>query len=551
MYQFYIVKALQLDPDSDTTKGFYQWSSMSFFEIYMAGWDDRWAQRTIQLAYWMIDVHKTLKRRRNTGYAYEGLISAWQLARESNDSAALLKIGQVIALGLPKLTSWQVGGPNPNAFLRDNPTDDPKAIGGIMNSCDEPTLRVDVVQHQMHAVILAQRYFLEWFETEGATLLAARSTQPRSSAVKPLSILFVGDTSFGENYQADLEKHGKPNILKSKGYDYCFAKVSALLQQPDLVIANLETPLTDLSASPLAGKKQYIHWSDRAIAPMKLKQHRIGVVSLANNHTLDYGFEGLQHSLEALAKNGIIWFGAGADEKAAARPLQFDFNRNGQPLRLIITAGFEHREREDTEYQWYATWNRGGVNVWTPETASQQIQTIRLENPDAFIVAYPHWGKNYDWRTKQQTKLAHALVDAGANLVIGHGAHLMQEIEHYKNCWIVYSLGNFVFNSPGRYRKLNVEPFSFASRLEFDHRHGRPSLTLRLYPIMSDNLATQYQPYLVKEKDLKAVQSLLVKHSPQPKLLREAMTTEVDDIGACLVLGDPTQINHTALGFQS
>ena len=106
----------------------------------------------------MIDVHRTLERTRNTAYAYEGIIHAYEIARRNNCSYHIEKYFSVIDEGLYKLTTWQVGGPIPNTFLKDNPTSNIFAIGGIMNHKEEAPLRIDVTQHQMHAVILAQKY---------------------------------------------------------------------------------------------------------------------------------------------------------------------------------------------------------------------------------------------------------------------------------------------------------------------------------------------------------------------------------------------------------
>lgn len=159
-YRHNIQQALQEDPDSSITKGYYQWSSMAFFEIATSGWPntEKYGDYVIDLANWMIDVHKTLERTRNTAYAYEGIIHAYQLAVQRNDTKHIKKFAGVIEAGLTKLTSWQVGSPLMNKFIRSQPTDDPLAIGGIQNHRRESPLRVDVVQHQMHAVILARRY---------------------------------------------------------------------------------------------------------------------------------------------------------------------------------------------------------------------------------------------------------------------------------------------------------------------------------------------------------------------------------------------------------
>jgi UDP-N-acetylmuramoyl-tripeptide--D-alanyl-D-alanine ligase len=117
-----------------------------------------YAGRTIALAKWMIDVHQTLQRRRNTGYAYEGIISAYRLAVATGDEAAQQKFRGVCELGLGKLLTWQVGSPVQNAFLRRHAPGVPYAVGGVLNAADDPWLRIDVTQHQMHAIILARRY---------------------------------------------------------------------------------------------------------------------------------------------------------------------------------------------------------------------------------------------------------------------------------------------------------------------------------------------------------------------------------------------------------
>jgi UDP-N-acetylmuramoyl-tripeptide--D-alanyl-D-alanine ligase len=160
-YRDNVVEARRKHRDSDTTKGYYQWSSMSFYELFTSGWPgtEVWAARTIELAYWMIDVHHTLARLKNTAYAYEGLISAWELARLTGDHAAARKIGRVIERGMTRLSTWQVGSPLANDCIRSHPTDDPLAIGGVQNHAHDAPLRIDVTQHQMHAVILARRFY--------------------------------------------------------------------------------------------------------------------------------------------------------------------------------------------------------------------------------------------------------------------------------------------------------------------------------------------------------------------------------------------------------
>ena len=97
---------------------------------------------------------------------------------------------------------------------------------------------------------------------------------------KAIDVLFVGDTSFGENYHDS-------NFFENRQYDFFLEKLVPLLKQPDFVIANLETPITNLLTSPLDRKKKYIHWADIRKTPKTLKKYNIHCVSLANNHTMD------------------------------------------------------------------------------------------------------------------------------------------------------------------------------------------------------------------------------------------------------------------------
>jgi len=159
MAEYYTVEAWENDVDSDKTKGAYQWSSMAFEEYSGAGFDGAklYEDVTLVLGWWMIHTHRTLRRTRNTAYAHEGLAGAFAVAKRRGDEAAVNDLGFTIDRGLYKLTSWQVGGPlsNRNPFLRSNPTSDPLAVGGIMNAKNQAPLRIDVTQHQTHAIILA------------------------------------------------------------------------------------------------------------------------------------------------------------------------------------------------------------------------------------------------------------------------------------------------------------------------------------------------------------------------------------------------------------
>lgn len=147
---------LSREPDPDTTKGYYQWGSMSWFQMADAGWEgaDRFGERLVDLAVWMVDVHRTLERTRNTAYAYEGILTAWEWARRTGDPRAD-HLACTAHQGLRKLSSWQLGHPLAPDDLRAAPD---RFQGGVQNERTEPFLRIDVTQHQSHALLLARRF---------------------------------------------------------------------------------------------------------------------------------------------------------------------------------------------------------------------------------------------------------------------------------------------------------------------------------------------------------------------------------------------------------
>jgi UDP-N-acetylmuramoyl-tripeptide--D-alanyl-D-alanine ligase len=158
----YTVESWRKQLDSPDTKGFYQWGSMTFTEYADGGWEKApvYADTTLALAWWQVHTHNILHKPANTAYAFEGLASAYHVARAQNDKKAAAQLAQVIDEGLYKLSAWQVGGPlaSKNPFLAARPTTDPLALGGVMNQREKPPLRIDVTGHQMHALMLALQY---------------------------------------------------------------------------------------------------------------------------------------------------------------------------------------------------------------------------------------------------------------------------------------------------------------------------------------------------------------------------------------------------------
>jgi len=160
-YRRHVTEPRARERDPKQTKGYYQWCSLALWEL--ATWpttadEGDWGERLVELATWMIDEHRVLRRRRNTAYAFEGIVPAYAWARRKGDARAD-QLACAIDEGLRKLSSWQVGSPQANATIAAR-APDARALGGVQNHAVEPLLRVDVTQHQMHALLLARRLYL-------------------------------------------------------------------------------------------------------------------------------------------------------------------------------------------------------------------------------------------------------------------------------------------------------------------------------------------------------------------------------------------------------
>ena len=323
-------------------------------------------------------------------------------------------------------------------------------------------------------------------------------------------ITFVGDTSFCENYQVQLE--GK-DLIESKGRAYSLQRVEALLMASNLVIANLETPLTSQRHSTFEGHKKYIHWSDPLESPKVLHQHNIGVVSLANNHTLDLGAEALLETFDSLDKNKIKWFGAGLTAADAQRSFRKKITIGNTTMPIAIIGAFEYRTLYKQKYGFYATDISPGVNQLATKRICNQIARLKNKTPQPLVIVFPHWGENYEWHTLKQADIAQALGDAGADLIIGHGAHMLGGVERKGAAWTLYSLGNFIFNSPGGYSRRKAPPYSLIACINLIAEAEAITIKLKLYPIMTDNLQTAFQSRPVNEQEMSEVAQLLRNHS--------------------------------------
>ena len=241
---------------------------------------------------------------------------------------------------------------------------------------------------------------------------------------------FAGDIYLGGNVGILLEKNG---------YDYPYQHVKEILQQADIAAANLETSVTssDLEKPNL---KTYEFRSDPKALP-EFKNAGFDVVSLANNHSMDFGPEGLRDTMRHLKDHAIQYVGAGENRAEAFEPVYFD--KNGVKVAVL---GFSRVIPIPVEWDWKAGEDRIGLADTYNHTYPVQVIEAAKKEAD-IVVVLVHWGNELDEEPDptKQVDLGRRYIDAGADLVIGSHPHVLQGFEYYKGRWIAYSLGNFIF----------------------------------------------------------------------------------------------------------
>ena len=318
-------------------------------------------------------------------------------------------------------------------------------------------------------------------------------------------ILFAGDTSHAESYHVQYEAKGRGHIVKEQGYYYSFEKLKPLLDAADYTIVNIETPLTELRDPPFPNKG-YNHWTEPDEAGAAYRDHGFDAVSLANNHTVDFGVPGLVDTFEALDKVGIAYFGAGMTKAEADAPFKTSFAIGRCTVGMSVFGRFEYRDSYEKKYAFYALEDRPGASALHIEELVADIKALKERSPNEYIVVYPHWGKNYRWRNEIQEEHAKAMFDAGADLVLGHGAHTLGEVVGEDDGLIVYSLGNFVFNTRGGFHRYpEILPMSMISSLSLRDTAEGLDARLKLYPIYSNNRVIDYQPRFVTAEEFDLV----------------------------------------------
>jgi poly-gamma-glutamate capsule biosynthesis protein CapA/YwtB (metallophosphatase superfamily) len=355
--------------------------------------------------------------------------------------------------------------------------------------------------------------------------------------MRDFTIVLAGDTSLGDWY---LQRADGP-ILDRLHRDPMafFAGVAPLVAQRDLFIANLETVLYDNPTGPLDGIKNYLGWDSPSRTLDVLKRLGVDAVTLANNHTMDFGARVLAATVSQLERGGILHFGAGRDLTCASTPLAWTARVPGGEKRIHVIGGLKNSSILREKYGFFATRNTWGTRPLATRQLTSQIRSIRSVDPDALIVLFPHWGQNYQWASEHMRSTARAYIEAGADLIVGHGAHMLQEVAAYDSGSVVFSLGNFVFNSRGRYAAHHAPPYSAVGRLSLSLGPAGWDASLRLYLILSDNVKTGYRPRPVQADQAATAFEALRQHSYDPDGFSRQYELDQDTLGWHIVQRAP------------
>ena len=329
-------------------------------------------------------------------------------------------------------------------------------------------------------------------------------------------INILGDTYFGEMYTEKRKSRGKIDALQQYGYHYSFEKIQPFLGKNDINIANFEAVFSLESRSPLKDKKPFILKADAKKTLEEFKSIHLNYLVLANNHLKDYGDEGLVYTLQQLEQANVSYIGAGLNQKDAHNYFEISFENK----HYAIFNGYWHRHTAYLDYDFYALGARGGVACLNGVLLEQMVR-YKQTHPKHKIIVICHWGIDFKPPTKEQIKLAAILTQAGADLIIGHGAHTIQPIQIINHKPVVLGIGNAVFNSDGEYEQQSALPFGCIARLDL------AKALLRLYPIYTNNLKTFWQPYPVDTEDFSKASTYMTS-----LLTHEDYTITQDNLGA-------------------
>ena len=244
---------------------------------------------------------------------------------------------------------------------------------------------------------------------------------------KVYTLLFVGDVMLGRSVQNRINEAQDPL--------FPFIRIADITRAADITFANLEGPVSERGVNQ---GSQYSFRFEPVGTMSALSFAGFDVVSIANNHVWDWGKDALIDTVLHLDNAGIGHVGAGRNAEEAEKPFIAFLDTT-----KVAMLGYTNLYPESLE----AGIDHAGVSSFAVSSTIERVRQLKeFADVDVVMVSL-HWGTEYATSSDAyQQGVARALVDGGVDLVIGHHPHVVQEVERYKDGWIVYSLGNFVFD---------------------------------------------------------------------------------------------------------
>lgn len=287
---------------------------------------------------------------------------------------------------------------------------------------------------QIHEILNANERYLDQLN-DAEYMLENNIYAKDANDPEQITLTFAGDILFDDSYavMGTMLQNGG-NIANAISQE-----VITEMKSADIMMVNNEFPYSSRGTAT-AGKQFTFRAKPSTVS--YLDDLGVDIVSLANNHAYDYGEEAFLDTMTTLEEAGILYVGAGRNLKEARRPVYYIINN--MKIAIVAATQIEKSDYPDTKG---ATDSSAGVfRCWNGDNLISTIQEAR-ENSD-FVIAYLHWGTEnssaIDWA---QEKQAPEVVAAGADLIIGDHPHCLQKIEAVNGVPVIYSLGNFWFNS--------------------------------------------------------------------------------------------------------
>ena len=263
---------------------------------------------------------------------------------------------------------------------------------------------------------------------------------PRRGNGEPVTLAFGGDVHFEGGLREKLL--ADPAAM--------LAPIAPTLSAADVAVLNLETAITE-GGAPVPKKYNF---RTSAVALDAMRAAGVDAVSVANNHGLDFGPEGLADTLAAAAERQYPVLGIGNNSNEAFTPYRVDVR--GQRITIFAATDVIDSPYETT---WDATETEPGLASTKDEGLDQMAATVALARNDSdTVVVFLHWGvERENCPSDRQREVAQVLTDAGADIVVGSHAHHLQGGGRFNTAFVDYGLGNFVFyNEQGEYGRTGV-----------------------------------------------------------------------------------------------